>query len=303
MIKEIFNFANATPEERAEHLKELKERALKRREEAEAADDDDEDLDEDDDDEAEEQERIERMAAAETRVVEQMARERAGKPKGNAGKQDGNESYFPAELEKLITMALEDGNVTAQEREVLHRKAQSLGVDPDELDMVLNSRIEKAQDRKRNGGKYFIENLKKEMNDVCILEMGTYGKKVEDTRATKERRKEILLAANPTTKEEIKEYITFLSSYAETDSDGDVWSFQESEWNKLNAVFTKAKSEYCNDTAYIESILQLKRQVYAPRIKRLRKSNVKWATIGLFVFPIAILKIISNSKKIKEFQN
>lgn len=298
MSLEDFKFSTATPEERAEHLRQLKERVLQRKNEAEEElsqiEDDDEDEDEED-----KQARIERMAAAETRVVEQMAKERAGKPKQN-NKRDGDESYFNPELEKLIKMALEDGNITEKEREVLHKKAQALGVDPDELDMVLSSRLEKMQDRKQNGGKYFIENLKKEINDVCILEMGTYGKKVEDTRETKKRREEILLAANPTTPSEIKEYLYFLSGYL--DAEDYEYSWQRPYWEKFESVYTKAQQEFTTDTGLLSSIKALRTKVYAPIVKNLRKKIIKWATLGFIFFPIAIVKIISLSKKIREIQ-
>jgi len=44
-------------------------------------------------------------------------------------------------LEKLIEIALEDGVLTDKERSVLFKKAQSLGIDSDEFEMVLESRL------------------------------------------------------------------------------------------------------------------------------------------------------------------
>lgn len=290
-----FNNLTAKLEERSNHLKELKEKALKRGQEAEELG---RQLDEEEaEEEAEEQARIERMAAAETRVVEQMAKERAGKSNKSNGQSNG-ESYFNPELEKLIEMALEDGTVSEKEREVLHKKAQALGVDTDELDMVLNSRLEKLQDRKLNGGKYFIENLQKEINDVCILEMGTYGKKVEDTRATKKRREEVLLAANPTTPSEIKEYLYFLSG--KMDASDYEYSWQRPYWEKFESVYTKAKQEYPSDHALLSAIKATKLNVYAPILKKLRGKRVRCILFSWLMIPL--LRLPSINKQIKKIE-
>lgn len=53
------------------------------------------------------------------------------------------------ELEKLIDAVLADGVVTDNERAVLHRKAKELGVDPDEVDIHVDSRLQ----AKRNDAK------------------------------------------------------------------------------------------------------------------------------------------------------
>ncbi len=44
-------------------------------------------------------------------------------------------------LEELIEMALLDGNLTDKEKQVLFDKAKSLGIDPDEFEMVLNAKL------------------------------------------------------------------------------------------------------------------------------------------------------------------
>ena len=48
---------------------------------------------------------------------------------------------YDPHLEKLIEIALEDGVLTDKERSVLFKKAQSLGIDSDEFEMVLESRL------------------------------------------------------------------------------------------------------------------------------------------------------------------
>jgi len=50
-----------------------------------------------------------------------------------------------AELEKLIDLALADGVLTDKERQVLAKKAETLGVDTDEFEMVLEARLHLRQ--------------------------------------------------------------------------------------------------------------------------------------------------------------
>lgn len=50
-----------------------------------------------------------------------------------------------AQLEKLIDLALADGQLTDKERQVLTRKALELGVDQDEFEMVLDAKLHLVQ--------------------------------------------------------------------------------------------------------------------------------------------------------------
>lgn len=52
---------------------------------------------------------------------------------------------FSKELEEVIDAALADGVITDKERAVLHKRAQVEGVDPDELDIVIDGRLAKAK--------------------------------------------------------------------------------------------------------------------------------------------------------------
>lgn len=48
-------------------------------------------------------------------------------------------------LEELINAALADGVLTEKEKQILFRKAESMGIDLDEFEMVLNARLQKIQ--------------------------------------------------------------------------------------------------------------------------------------------------------------
>lgn len=52
---------------------------------------------------------------------------------------------FSKELEEVIEAALADGVLTDKERAVLHKKAAQEGVDPDELDVVIEGRLAKMK--------------------------------------------------------------------------------------------------------------------------------------------------------------
>ena len=52
---------------------------------------------------------------------------------------------FSKELEEIIEAALADGVLTDKERAVLHKRAQAEGVDPDELDVVIDGRLAKMK--------------------------------------------------------------------------------------------------------------------------------------------------------------
>ncbi|MEY4659601.1 MAG: hypothetical protein RJB36_1367, partial [Bacteroidota bacterium] len=52
---------------------------------------------------------------------------------------------FNEQLEKLIEMALMDGELTEKEKQILFKKAESLGVDLDEFEMVLEAKLFEKQ--------------------------------------------------------------------------------------------------------------------------------------------------------------
>ena len=72
-----------------------------------------------------------------------------------------SESMYPQELEHLIDIAIEDGNITDKERLVLYKKAAKFDIDPDELDMVLESRL--------NNGRRIEPSLNSEQSQPKVL--------------------------------------------------------------------------------------------------------------------------------------
>lgn len=62
--------------------------------------------------------------------------------------QKNSDMYDPA-IEKLIDAALVDGELTEKEKQVLYKKAESLGIDLDEFEMVLDARLYRRIQEKR----------------------------------------------------------------------------------------------------------------------------------------------------------
>ena len=52
------------------------------------------------------------------------------------------------EIDKLINLALSDGEVTEKEREIIFRKAEKLGLDRDEVEMILEGKINQLKTKK-----------------------------------------------------------------------------------------------------------------------------------------------------------
>ena len=64
------------------------------------------------------------------------------------------------EIENLINMALADGEVTERERAIILRKAESLGLDKDEVEMILDGKI--AMMKKEHASNYSVPKSNKE---------------------------------------------------------------------------------------------------------------------------------------------
>jgi len=49
------------------------------------------------------------------------------------------------EIERLIDLALSDGEITDKERSVILKKSEKLGEDPDEVEMILDGRLHESK--------------------------------------------------------------------------------------------------------------------------------------------------------------
>lgn len=66
----------------------------------------------------------------------------------NANNDQGDEDLYDPRMEKLIHAALADGVLTEKEKQVLFKKAEAMGIDLDEFEMVLDARLYEKQHNK-----------------------------------------------------------------------------------------------------------------------------------------------------------
>lgn len=73
-------------------------------------------------------------------------KEQSVKPSSQGRPQQTSSEYrFPSELEQFIDITLEDGVLSDKELSVLYKKAAKYDIDPDELDIILESRLKKIK--------------------------------------------------------------------------------------------------------------------------------------------------------------
>lgn len=63
----------------------------------------------------------------------------------NANTKSSSSDFLSPELSMLIDSAIIDGEITDTSRETLHKRAMREGIEPDELDLIINSRIAKSK--------------------------------------------------------------------------------------------------------------------------------------------------------------
>ena len=51
------------------------------------------------------------------------------------------DSRFSKEFERVVEAAIADGTLTEKERDVLHKRAQIEGFDPDEFDLIIDEKL------------------------------------------------------------------------------------------------------------------------------------------------------------------
>ena len=62
-------------------------------------------------------------------------------------KSDSNLDLYSSKLDSLIEMALSDGELTEKEKQVLYKRAEAEGIDLDEFEMILDSKLKNQQNK------------------------------------------------------------------------------------------------------------------------------------------------------------
>ncbi len=216
------------------------------------------------------------------------------------------------EIEKLIDLALADGQITEKERNVILKKAAELGVDADEVEMVLDGKIHQLETGKPKQ-KEKVGNIKacpacgasvKAMALVCsecgheftntdsnksisklLNELNNLKKKNNEGDWDFDKRKAELINHTPipVNREDLLEFLSICCSQADVDfmsrGHGDI----PSAWaNKGNEALLKAKIAFLGDSNTATLLNDFEKKLKSSA----RKSKMIWV---LFLFVFALL--------------
>ncbi len=223
------------------------------------------------------------------------------------------------EIEKLIELALADGQVTERERNVILKKAKSLGVDEDEVEMILDGRIHQLQSTQVKPSKEKVGNIKtcpacgSHLNSLSLF-CNDCGHEITSSFSSKsinELMKEIDRIMNdskvddldkdnkisnkishfpiPLTFSDINDFIILAMSNSTNRSLN--WDIKSAWEAKLNEAFIKGKLTFKNNLKNYEIIKNYEEE-YQELLKKEGTANKKrWATaiIGLCCLIVILL--------------
>ena len=203
---------------------------------------------------------------------------------------------YDNQLEQLIESALADGVLTDKEKGILIKKAQSMGIDLDEFEMVLEARLfEMNKDNKESDVdttetvnyrtvRIISDRYKKQFDSIDIKREVRHHEHVErktktgkivitnqirrvkktetDTYETQKAQKDYLLSLNPQTKEEVLAVVEFLSSFMSITDTYDAHPLFNDALQKYLNVLTLAKKLYSSDLIFMESLKTVSAPVF-----------------------------------------
>ena len=174
------------------------------------------------------------------------------------------------EIEKLIDLAIADGQITDKERNVILRKAAEFGVDPDEVEMILDAKLHKMEASKPKRSEKvgtiktcpscgaFIKGTSLAC-DACGLEFSNTNSnssflelegKLLDAKGTKERVRIVSDHPIPNDKETLFALLSFFSGKVlSADSERDV-ELTDAFHSRSIEIITKLRL-ICRDDSYL----------------------------------------------------
>lgn len=175
---------------------------------------------------------------------------------------------FSDELEMLIDAALSDGELTEKERSVLHKRAIAEGVDPDELDLIVNARLaEMRREEKQNA---FEEDTREEGKLSTLQQMMNHINEIQSTEFKgnlfkKGSTKKVEAIVNvirgfpmPNDRDELLELAAFLRPYRKknlfSSDESEDYDIQMSYKDRYKELETKVKSQFSDDPQLMEAI-------------------------------------------------
>lgn len=205
---------------------------------------------------------------------------------------------YNEELESLIDAALADGVLTEKEKQILFKKAQAMGVDLDEFEMVLDARLvklkkaEKAKESAPKSNK--LGDVKKCPNCGAVVQSfqgvcpecgyafegvdanASVRKLSEDLVKKKDYEKKMSVIQCfpiPNTKTDLIELISFIQTHLSSidDSSSGARAYRKACQSKLQECFLKAKLLFPKD----EQLATLSQEVDVINKKDTNKRNTK----------------------------
>ena len=195
---------------------------------------------------------------------------------------------FSKELEQIIDAALADGVLSPQERAVLHKRAVAEGVDPDELDVVIEGRLakmKKSENRAKPASPKSVQNEKPgnvvkcpncgstvpEGSAVCKKCGYTFqnvkaNSSIEKLQEKLERlilheadvKEKMYIISNfpvPNTRADLLEFLAFLkmksNAVGPRDGGSSENDFSYAYWQLFSSCVQKAKISFANDQDFI----------------------------------------------------
>lgn len=130
---------------------------------------------------------------------------------------------FSDELQMLIDAAVADGEITEKERALLHKRAIAEGVDTDELDMIIDARIQKQNPQAVSApapaetSESALQKLLKTIKEIENAEYQGSEDMIED-----KKNDDIIEAISnmylPKDRDELLELAVFMKAYSEKDT-------------------------------------------------------------------------------------
>lgn len=203
---------------------------------------------------------------------------------------------YSQELESLISDILVDGVVTEKERSVLHKKAQQEGIDPDEIDIVLDARLEKvtevktkekiAKEKEKAKGRkcpFCGEDLESDVTSICP----SCGRVIDNT--TQENKA-------------LKEYIDNLeAALVELKEDGPSY-FDHETRARLESMIRQGKSMYGDNKQikYLIGEIEYSIEQFESEYKKKKRNHRILVGIILLIPILWFAKCQFNSSKVSK---
>ncbi len=230
---------------------------------------------------------------------------------------------YNEQLEKLIDLALADGVLTEKEKQILFKKAESLGIDLDEFEMVLDAKLHEKQQlqpkqtevtpksnkfgdiKKCPACGAVIESFDIKCSD-CGIEFrnvkknGSINKLFKLLNNAKEEKREQIITTFPipNTKEDIVEFLSLALPKATIEEDNELLYAWKA---KCEQVMIKARFLLKNDPKTLGEIEKMYSIEKRKKEKRKKREIIIGSIISVFIITL-IGAIYIHSLNVKELE-